>query len=138
MALKKRDPQTLPTTHKFRHLKGWNDVDFKMLHACFDFLCDYVEKEKGQEMLDHQYEHMIKLSKSDRVMMYNSKKEFEAILRVRRNDARTCRELYNWWTTDYVPKWKAGTWDGLYSDEQGDIEQKMLMKLIRIRRLLWT
>lgn len=36
----------MPLTHTFRKLEDdWHDVDRKMLHACFDFFCDYVEKE---------------------------------------------------------------------------------------------
>lgn len=134
---KKVNKKEAPTVHKFRHLRGWSDVDFKMLHACFDFLCDFVEKEKGQESLDYQVKAMNDLSLSERMNQYRNKNTFNSIRRKARHNANECRYLYNWWTTDYIPKWKANMWDGL-SSPQREIEQKMFLRLIRLRRVLWT
>lgn len=133
----KNNKENRPTVHKFRHLKGWNDVDYKMLHACFDFLCDFVEKEKGQESLDYQVKSMLELPKETRIQRYKDKNKFDSMVRLLRKDANNCRELYRWWNDVYLPKWKDGSWDALYGKE-GIEEQKMFLRLIKIRRCLWT
>jgi hypothetical protein len=50
--------------------RSWIDRDIVMLHACFQILCDYIEKEKGDEHVS-----------------YESHKDF----------VDEVRFLYNWW-----------------------------------------
>lgn len=50
--------------------RSWGDRDIVMLHACFQILCDYIEKEKGDEHVS-----------------YESHKDF----------VDEVRFLYNWW-----------------------------------------
>ena len=56
--------QTLPT------VKTWIDKDIIMLHACFQLLVDFVEKENGLTHCNYEH-HKIFIDE--------------------------CRELYNWW-----------------------------------------
>jgi len=62
--------------------KGWCDRDFIMLHACFQILKDFIEKEKGDEYCD--YEHH---------------KEF----------VDEVRFLYNWWLERSKLDWSYDT-----------------------------
>lgn len=50
--------------------KKWVDRDMLLLHACFQILSDFIEKEDGLNHCDYE-EH--------------------------KEDVDTCRELYNWW-----------------------------------------
>lgn len=57
---------------------GWCDRDFIMLHACFQILKDFVEKEKGDEHCNYEYH-----------------KEF----------VDEVRFLYNWWLIRSKSDW---------------------------------
>jgi hypothetical protein len=46
--------------NKFKPRKGkpedcWHDADEIILHACFQALCDFVEKEKPQNIVDYKH-----------------------------------------------------------------------------------
>ncbi len=127
------------TVHKFRYLRGWSDVDFKILHACFNFLEDFVEKEKGLENLKSQYDLYRDMSTQDRKdWNIQTKQEHKNLLIKTKQEHDEVETLYNWWKKEYVPLWKKGGWNGLYNKENEMKEQEMLVRLVVIRRVLWT
>jgi hypothetical protein len=125
-------------THTFRHLDGpWCDVDYKMLHACFDFLCDFVEKENGLLNLMYQYDYWRKLDSKECLLMGMSREQARERARTSKVYWDEARKLYKWWTTCFIPENEAGTWSILNKD-QADFENKQLIRLINIRLTLWT
>lgn len=103
-----------PNTLIINTLHGnWCDKDIIMLHACFQLLTDCVEKEQlltGHVSWTHDEEHV------------NAKKEIE--------------ELYNWWL-ERIRNDKA---DGVseLAPEQYHLDNEMLIRLINVRKYLWT
>lgn len=84
-----------------------------MLHACFQLLTDFVEQEKAEDIVDWTHNEETK----------NAENEID--------------ELYHWWkqrvlkeTDDEIdPIWT----EGVYEEDN-----KMLIRLINIRKFLWT
>jgi len=82
--------------------KKWHDKDEVMLHACFQLLKDFVEKEGG-----------------DKHANYETHKDFIDELNF----------LYNWWKDRVkIP----------LTYEQTDIDDVMLLRLMKIRSFMWT
>jgi hypothetical protein len=91
--------------------EAWCDKDEVMLHDCFQLLCDCIEKENlfnGQIDWDQDGEHR------------EAKQERTA--------------LYQWWS---VRKFKDRSIHSL-SPSQYERDNEMLIKLITLRRWLWT
>ena len=86
----------------------WRDNDVVMLHACFQLLCDVVENER---LLTGNTDWEADEKQSA------AKKEIE--------------ELYNWWLT-------RRTEDTELKREQYEIDNEMLIRLIKVRWALWT
>ena len=125
-------------THTFRHLEGpWCDVDYKMLHACFDFLCDFVEKEKGLEMLEYQYDYWRKLNAKERLLMGMTREQGRKQAKQAKFHWEETRGLYDWWTKIFIPLNESGSYLGM-SKAETDFENKQLIRLINIRLTLWT
>jgi len=87
--------------------KEWRDKDSVMLHACFQLLKDFVEKEDIEYMRndwDADEKHVAAKAEIDK--------------------------LYNWW----------GSYSEslLLGDEDYELENTMLCRLINIRWALWT
>lgn len=130
-------------THTFRLIKKpWCDVDYKMLHACFEFLCDFVEKEKGLKMLKYQYEWYEQLTREQKIIerknMGTTIKEINKNQTAYKKTAREVEELYNWWKDVYVPQYKSGDWRPESVDGHAEEEQRNFHRLVEIRRYLWT
>ena len=88
--------------------EGWCDKDHVLLHACFQLLTDFVEKEMlANAYPDWNYDEEIK----------NARKEIE--------------ELYNWWQ-EYRDK------DESFDYVHYLKENEMLKRLIDVRMYLWT
>lgn len=101
--------RTLPTR--------WTDRDTRMLHACFQLLTDYVKYEEPAEFT---------MTRDEFIELYRWEDKIdEERLKVR----DTMHELYDWWLKHQTEEWCDG------ADEK---EQEMLIKLIQIRRFLWT
>jgi hypothetical protein len=79
--------------------KEWVDRDEIILHACFQILKDYIDKEKG-----------------DTHCNYEAHKEFVDEIRF----------LYNWWEKRV---------NDISLDKDDD---EMLLRLMKIRKQLWT
>ncbi len=105
-----------PKKLKIKSLKhwAWADKDTVILHACFQLLTDFVEKE-NIDMHPYQWTH-------------------NEIVRKRRAEID---DLYKWWKS-YVHKDKKGKIDYLKGSEQYESENEMLMRLIKIRQYLWV
>jgi|WetSurSiteA1Bulk_404760.scaffolds.fasta_scaffold22833_3 hypothetical protein len=94
--------------------EDWSDKDKIMLHACFQLLKDCIEKEK-------LLTGFIDWTLDDKSKKVNEEIEY----------------LNNWWiervqlerNKDIDPVWTAG---------QYEIDDEMLIRLIKIRRYLWT
>lgn len=105
-----KDPHTL---HINTITSDWLDKDLLMLHACFQLLTDCVEKENLFESRDWTYdsEHM------------NAKTEIE--------------ELYNWWKYRSQKEINREI-DPIWTDNQYEFDNGMLIRLIKVRQYLWT
>lgn len=91
--------------------KSWRDADYVMLHACFQILVDFVEKEKAFEChkgWDQDQMHVV--AKTELL------------------------ELYDWWNTykDEESKSEIPDWESHMK------ENEMLKRLIDIRWAMWT
>ncbi len=91
----------------------WSDKDQVLLHACFQLLCDCIEKEKLLDFTD--WDH----NKSYR----DAKKEID--------------ELYVWWKKRAKAQ-QNNELDPVCSEGQYEKDTQMLIRLIKIRKFLWT
>jgi hypothetical protein len=98
-----------PGTLKIKTLSGdWCDKDIVMLHACFQLLTDCIEDE---QLLTGNTDWSHDKEHLD------AKKEIE--------------ELYRWWN-------KRKNIDNDLDEEQYGKDNEMLIRLIKVRRFLWT
>ena len=103
-----RNPNTL---HIDTINADWCDKDIVLLHACFQLLTDCIEKEDLNGMTDWTQDEKFA----------SAKLEIDL--------------LYNWWKERV--KSEMGERLGL-SDKQYEQDNKMLIRLIKIRKYLWT
>ena len=87
---------------------GWRDKDDVILHACFQLLKDFVEQER--EMIE--------------IIDWESDEETK-------NAKLEIDFLYNWWMK------RVDKEDDL-DEKQYEEDNQMLIKLISIRKYLWT
>jgi len=86
----------------------WRDKDSVMLHACFQLLKDFVEKEDIHHRKNNwnaDEKHIAAKSEID--------------------------ELYNWWI-------KYSESDNVSDNEKYIVENTMLVRLINVRWVMWT
>lgn len=92
----------------------WCDKDIVLLHACFQLFTDCIEKEDLNNMTDWTQDEKFASAKVE------------------------IDELYNWWK-DRVKKENDGKPEGLIlSEKQYEKDNEMLIRLIKIRKYLWT
>jgi len=91
----------------------WCDKDLVMLHACFQLLTDFVEDEMKNDLTDWQAEENTQNIKSE------------------------ISNLYNWWKERSNPG-NFESIDPAFSDVQYIKDNEMLIRLIDIRKYLWT
>jgi len=91
----------------------WSDKDNVMLHACFQLLTDFVEQEIANDIADWQHDDAHS----------NARKEID--------------ELYAWWKQRII-KDNAGEIDSIWGEGQYETDNAMLIRLINIRKYLWT
>ncbi|MCB0806865.1 MAG: hypothetical protein KDC05_13795 [Bacteroidales bacterium] len=103
-----------PEILNIKSLSGdWCDKDIIILHACFQLLTDCIENEKlftGHVEWNHDEEHK------------NAKKELE--------------NLYNWWIERKNADLESEIND--LENEQYEKDNEMLIRLIKVRKYLWT
>ena len=96
----------------------WIDRDELILYAAFQIFEDYINKEKPVEFTSDVY--------ADYVEAFDEEHAQE------RDDAwRTIRELYAWWGL------RKNLEDHNYLDDYEN-DDKMLHKLVEVRKYLWT
>jgi hypothetical protein len=109
---KMKNPKKLKIKSLKKH--SWADKDTVILHACFQLLTDFVDKE-NIDLHPYQWTHD--------------------------ENVRTIRveidALYKWWKS-YVPKYKKGKISYIKGNEQYKSENEMLIRLIKIREYLWN
>lgn len=99
---------------KIESLDGnWSDKDNIMLHACFQLFVDCIEKENLNEMTDWNHDDNYRYVK----------KEID--------------ELYNWWKSRLEQEIREVV-DPIWTENQHDNDTDMLIRLIKIRKYLWT
>ncbi len=91
----------------------WIDKDQVILHACFQLLCDCIEKENLLEVTDWEQEEYLR----------SAKKEIQT--------------LYNWWK-ERIKMYGGNSVDVLHDEKIYDKDDEMLIRLIKVRRYLWT
>lgn len=119
---------------------GWIDRDHAMLLACFKLLRDYVEKEDPRVGLVEVRSSACTAggctSLGDNPIADDT---FAHVHRSQLDAAREVRALYDWWTIDRPRELEAidpADWHTRQLAESKDDE--MLMRLMKVRRYLWT
>lgn len=103
-----------PNKLKIRTLSGdWCDKDTVMLHACFQLLTDCIEDE---ELLTGDIDWTF------------DKKHLKA--------KQEIEKLYDWWKGRSKSDLEEGVND--VDIDQYDVDNKMLIRLIKVRKFLWT
>lgn len=91
----------------------WCYKDLVLLHACFQLLTDFVEKENINETCDWQWDENHR----------NAKNEID--------------ELYNWWKIRADLESRV-IMDSIEDEQQYVKDNERLVRLINIRKYLWT
>jgi len=115
---------------KYRNVEpGWYDIDYRMLHACFDLFLDFIEKEDGLETLKYQYTYL-----EEEEVTYFTTQEKEEMHKRNKEIYEEAVYLYNWWTKIYpINK------DEIYCNNFAyDDETEHLIRLIKLRKYFWT
>lgn len=129
---------------------GYYDTDTKMFHACFNMLKEFVEVEKA-----HHWNWMGENLKGKDAGIAHLEWEMtipEEWSRDQAKNAREIYELYEWWTIERPNR--QDPWDLLNEDETeydkkygkmdklevkyAKEDQRMFIRLIKIRKALWT
>ena len=123
--------------HKYHRLPpGWHDVDYRMLHACFDLFTEFVEKEKGLETLKAQFTYAERDGVFDKALAEGSldAEGYEYAKHI----YSEAKDLYEWWqskSNEEISDLEFG-----YSKEHdtSNVCNDQLVRLMKIRRYLWT
>jgi len=126
--------KTLPVT--------WNDRDEVLLHGMFQVLCDFVEKENGLAHYRFDFSEDIIQSSGDLKESFIREQE-ESI-----ESEKELNALYTYWTIDR-PEMERSIDMGIKGccsleqieelwDKLDDKDEEMMIRLIKIRKELWT
>lgn len=91
----------------------WSDKDNIMLHACFQLLTDCIENEGLLDTTDWEQNQQFE----------QAKKEIE--------------ELYDWWKKRIINE-QSDNAEPIWAKNQHDTDTNMLIRLVTIRKFLWT
>ncbi len=91
--------------------EGWSDKDNVLLHACFQLLTDCVEKENLLNGHINWSENL------------DAKKELSF--------------LYDWWK-DRIQEEENEKFDPIWTKGQYEADTEMLVRLVKMRKFLWT
>jgi len=132
--------------------KGWHDRDNILLHAAFQILVDFVDKERPDESIDwnadelhkHAWEEIQdlydwwKIKRPARKSPLDDKKLKAPPMRFKKILGSECRELIEpdkkKHTKDYDPLEKHSKLEKQWEEE----DQRNLHRLVDIRGFLWT
>ena len=119
---------------------GWIDRDHAMYLACFKILTEFVEQEDPQVGLRSEADYRGDLSENDWQQYYRSSvlKQIEI--------EKEVRALYDWWKTGRaLAHARAGDIRKRNFDDWcaemtrlDDQDEEMLLRLMKVRRSLWT
>jgi hypothetical protein len=98
---------------------GFNDRDIVLFHAAFTILSDFIELEWH---LNPPYRDTKDAQDSDETKLYEKENR----------EIKELMELYNWWKTEYPELEKKNMFDSY------DLQNEKLMKLVSLRKFLWT
>lgn len=111
----------------FGYTRGWIDSDRQILYANFNILVNFIEGEVGgiQKM-------------ESQVVFYNENQHF--------GHAKGYQELidlYNYWKFERLPNYQWDyDWDKKFNwrheEEASEKETEMLIRLMKVRRFMWT
>jgi hypothetical protein len=123
---------------------GYYDKDHQMIHACFQLLTDFVEREKGIEGIED-------LKKK---IETESDPDMKSLMERQHKDDIEIQELYNWWKNVYLnrkdPDYNGpknydtpefAEWSKAYSKWESDCsaeDEAQLIRLMKVRTSLWT
>jgi hypothetical protein len=116
--------------------KQYYDKDEILLHANFQILVDFVEKELHYPNKELK-ELLVPIDDEDK----NNKKTIQMI-KNQNNTTRKVINLYNWWKN--IRPSRINVWDyNIENPSKKEIEydkedDKMLLQLIKLRNFLWT
>ena len=106
---------------------GWHDTDERMLHACFQLLSDFVEKEWG--ITNHD-------GFLDNVWI----KDPDELVSIQNKTNKKIFEMYVWWkqrpnrNLDSFPR---KSWNKINAEWERE-DDKYLKELIGLKGFLWT
>lgn len=123
---------------------GYHDVDTRMLHANFSLLVDFIEEELFSVIcfMSPRLENLYKTGTLDKegvvASFLNSRKESLNSVELYKNfllDDDEVLFLYHWWTVTRKERDKISEKD---PDEFYNEDTEMLVRLMKVRRALWT
>lgn len=117
---------------------GWCDKDHVLLHACFQLLSDFVEKEMPKYPFINWNIPVDKMNFVIRDIHFNAGNTDEVNSADTRNVKIEFEELYAWWQ-----EWKKKEEikkNSTFEEDHADylIENEMLKRLIDLRMYMWT
>lgn len=124
---------------------GYYDKDHQMIHACFQLLTDFVEREEGIEGIEDLKKQIETESDPD----------CKGMMERQYKDDIEIKELYNWWKNVYLKRKdlvysgpenvhntpEFAEWAKAYSKWEDDCsaeDDAQLIRLMKIRTSLWT
>jgi len=126
-----RNPRKLKIRTLPKGRRKWRDNDNVMLHACFALLADFVENERPFDgMIDWSANEEARAVKAEIETLYKWWKNYE-------DDSMRCTDMERVSPPDASTEdFKMSRW--VTVDDNFEEEDKMLHRLINIRRYLWT
>ncbi len=112
------------------------EIDYRMLHANFETLVDFVEVEKGGRW---GWSHTKASPREDGLAYLDW--EIKETYNEQPKDAQEIKELYLWWKDEYAfrPDIDWNNKNAYESRESRyDFDTKQLVRLMRIRHALWS
>lgn len=117
---------------------GWCDKDHVLLHACFQLLSDFVEKEMPKFPYFNWNVSTDMMNAVEKQVQFDPSTTDENVSTNTRNVKKEFEELYAWWQ-----EWKKKEEikkNSTFEEDHADylIENEMLKRLIDLRMYMWT
>jgi len=132
--------------------KGWHDKDNVLLHAAFQLLTDFVEKERPDEIVDWNYDEQHRAAWAEITSLYqwwtqtrpqrrsplDDKHLKRPPFKFKKIPGSKTRELVRPDEKKYAPYYAALKEDARLETEWYEEDQRNLHRLVEIRSFLWT
>ena len=117
---------------------GWRDKDHVLLHACFQLLSDFVEKEMPEFPYINWNVSTDMTNAVQKGIQFDPGTTDESVSANTRNIKKEFEELYAWWQ-----EWKKKEEtkkNSTFEEDHADYlkENEMLKRLIDVRMYMWT